>query len=326
MRKCSTPLLIGSLCALAWLTAGPASAQIKLPIFEPDESQIPTKGVGYEPAKERSDFKHGAQMRVTLKDGRTVQGTFVRADRQANRLYIRTEPGALPTAVNVNDLKAEGQRGLVEVAVTLPEGKPPVKEAGMAREPIVQEEIFTTTIDQGPMRTHSFSSSVLSPQEKSVLQELESAEQEVARLETLALMARQDMLREDTILSERLRTQRLLNTMLAQQIPTVYSPMWGLYAAQLNPLPYYGSFYRTPLLYPGYAPPFVGTTGLSDYTALAAAQAAASTPVAPTRPPEVTAESLAKARERLAAARSRAIYEDGQIVAVMYETEAKKEK
>jgi len=303
------------LLALAWLTAGPALGQIKLPIYDPDDTQGPVKGVTFSPATERTDFKHGTLLRVTLKDNRVVRGTLVRADKKTDRLYIRTEPGMLPTAVSINDIKADGdqakvEKGLVEVAKK-PEPGSTIKPVGFTRERVVQPEIFTTTVEQGPFRSSYYTSTVLSPQEKSALTELSQAEREVARLEVQGMIRAQETANENAMMTERLRTQELLNLGLAQQLYYSFPPWYG-----------YGNGY-------GYGP-FGGWMygrgfGLSvpDFTTGAAV--AASGPVAtPPRPAQdPLAEALTKARERLSSAQARAIYEDGQVIAVAYEPKEK---
>ena len=98
---------------------------------------------------------------------------------------------------------------------------------------------------------------------------------------------------------------------LAQQLTALGDPSY--------PLLRYGTGF-----YPGVGLGLGLYGGLDSYTALAASQVAATVPV-PARPPiESIASALEKARERLRVAQSHAVYEDGQIVAVVYEE--KKEK
>jgi hypothetical protein len=299
--------MTGSLVALVWLTAGLAHGQIKLPIYDPDEKSADVKGVSFTPATQRVDYKHGALLRITMKDNSVVRGTLVRTDKKANRLYVRTEPGALPVAVAINDIKAEGDRarvekGMIEVAKKPKDG--PITLVEMVRERVVQPEIFTTTVEAGSHVSKYYTSEVLSSQELAALNELSQAEREVARLETQALVRSQDNANESIMATERLRTQQLLNLGLASQLYYSYPPRYDFY----GPSWMQGNY----LVSPAYPP--LG----ADFTTGAAI--AASAPPAPPRPAvDTTSVALEKARERLRVAQTRAIYEDGQVVAVMYE-------
>src|SRR5262249_25505801 len=194
-----------------------------------------------------------------------------------------------------------------------------------------QPEIFAVTLEQGPARSSYYTSNVLSPGEKSVLTELSQAEAEVARLELLAMIRRQEMATENTMITERLRTQELLNTALATQLYYTYPP--GLYPYGYG-APYgygYGYGFGGYGLYGG---PWTGGRAFRypsmapDYSSSAATVAAST----PTTTQKGSAESislmeaLAKARERLASVQTKAVMEDGQVVAVVYEPKETKEK
>jgi len=326
MRRLHSSLTVVALAAFAWLSAGPALGQIKLPIYDPDESPATAKGVTFEPATQKIDFKHGTLLRVTLKNNNVVRGTLVRVDKKGEKLYIRTEPGTTPVAVSFNEIKTEGdqakvERGMVEVAKKPAPGSP-VKLVEYARERVVQPEIYALTLEEGPARSSFYTSAVLSPQEKAALAELSQAEREVARLEVLAMIRAAETGTENAMMTERLRTQQLLNAGLAQQIyytfpynynfSNGYGFGFGSSAAQIAAGPFgYG---RSGL--------YTGGWNMPDYS-IGAATAAAGTAGAPQQKSGAEtlalSEALAKARERLNFAQTRAVIEDGQVVAVVYE-------
>src|SRR5205814_1239747 len=121
-----------------------------------------------------------------------------------------------------NDIKTEGdqakvERGMVEVAKK-PEPGSPVKLVDFVRERVVQPEIFAITLEEGPARSSFYTGNVRSPGERTALAELSQAEREVARLEVLAMIRAQERATENAMMTERLRTQELLNVGLAQQL------------------------------------------------------------------------------------------------------------
>jgi len=333
MRRLHPLATVVALAASAWLTAGPAQGQIKLPIYDPDESPATAKGVSFEPATQKIDFKHGTLLRVTTKDNRVVRGTLVRVDKPGQKLYIRTEPGTTPVPVAFNDIKTEGdqakvERGMVEVAKK-PEPGSPVKLVEYVRERVVQPEIYALTLEEGPARSSFYSSNVLSPGERTALAELSQAEREVARLEVLAMIRAAENGTENAMVMERLRTQQLLNLGLAQQIyfsfPYSYGYTYGYNAGGFG----FGSSAATIA-----AGPFYGRYGalgggswyMPDYS-MGAATAAAGTPTTPQKSGTETlalSEALAKARARLNAAQANAVIEDGKVIAVVYEKPSEK--
>jgi hypothetical protein len=284
MRKHLTSLVLGSFWALVCVTG--SSAQVE-----------PAKGREGLRADEEiqlaaDDFPaHGKKVRVRSGDKVHLEGTFVRGrDIAGGRvLYVRTRPGALPVAWRTGAAAAGDAPGRAPIFVLKGDPKP---------------EISTMTIRQGPISSTSYSSDVLSPEEKVVLVSLDSAEQEVAQLQMQSLLRSMNLAAADAILIERLKTQQLLNLSLGQQLTAIADPTF--------PLVRFGS-------------PFlgIGLGGLDAYTAIAASQVAAAVPV-PARPPaEAIADSLAKARRELLTVQTRAIYENGRIVAVSVEMDKK---
>jgi hypothetical protein len=334
MRRLHSLVTMVALAAFAWLTAGPARGQIKLPIYDPDESPATAKGVSFEPATQKIDFKHGTLLRVTTKDNRVVRGTLVRVDKPGQKLYIRTEPGTPPVAVAFNDIKTEGdqakvERGMVEVARKPAPGSP-IKQVEFVRERVVQPEISAITLEEGPARSSFYTSNVLSPGERTALAELSQAEREVARLEVLAMVRAAEMGTENAMVTEKLRTQQLLNLGLAQQIyfsfpysygytyPYASGYGFGTSAATIAASPFYGR-------YGGWGGAWNSPT--PDYSIGAATAAAGTQPTTPQKSgTEALAltEALAKARERLNVAQTRAVIEDGQVIAVVYEKPSEK--
>src|SRR5438876_788530 len=106
MRKL---FMAGTMMFIAASAAGSGSlcAQIKLAVFDPSAGEPASgiKGVAFEPAKEAADFKHGTLLALTLKDGTKVIGTMVRSEPKTKRIFVRTNPGAVPVAYTEADLK-----------------------------------------------------------------------------------------------------------------------------------------------------------------------------------------------------------------------------
>ncbi len=251
----------------------PASAQIKLPVFDPDAPAADVRNVAFEPAKERGDFRHGALLQITLNDGSKVRGTLVRADNKSKKLYVRTEPGAAPRGIAQQEIKS------VEKGVRAP--KDGVRPAGFQGE-VVEPEINRIVIYNGLQQQVRYSQQALSPGERSVLRELEEAENELNRLEASSQAYAETSEAEIGILRERYRSHALINAMLVHQLTNI---------------PWYEPAYKShhflwlrddqPELLKAAAPP----------------------------PPE----ALSKARDHLKTLQARAVYENDRIVAVALE-------
>src|SRR5262245_61237598 len=247
-----------SLLALASLPSL-SFAQGTLPVFDPQDSQA--QKLTYEEAKKAADFRHGALLRVTLNDDSKVEGTLVRVDRKATRIYVRTEPGAAPKAISQKEIKS-------------------VEKAVRDGENVVAPEIRQVDIYSGPARSVHYSvGSALTAAERKALQELEDAENEFARLDVLHARRGDVVDTEMSIQNERLTSHHLINELLRHQ---VNSEFWVL-----------------PL-----APSFHHVLIQHDQPELAKMMVAL--------PPF---EAWAKARDSVRDLRSRAVMEDGRVVA-----------
>src|SRR5262249_29566965 len=136
------------------------------------------KGVSFEEATEVGDFKHGQILMVTLNNDKKLVGTLVRVDKKNTRIFLRTDPGTLPVAIASKDVKR------VDKALRKNDIKP-AKGGESENESIVQPEISSIIVYNGPYRSVTYISQVLSPGEKALLADLEAAERDVARLEQL---------------------------------------------------------------------------------------------------------------------------------------------
>jgi hypothetical protein len=281
MRCC---ILLTVLCFLA---AAPSAlhAQIKNAIFDENKDQL--KNVTYKEATTGSDFRHGKLMKVTMNDNSTVTGTLVRVDRTNDRLYVRTAPGAMPKAIALNDIKRVDKAVIKQVNFE-----------GDASYPEIQQ----TVIYNGLRKSVSYVAPSLSPSETARLNELAAAENEVARLEYAT--RQEDVLRDadfDLQLEQR-RTQEILNHLLWRQFEV------GGYFTVPRFDPLYGGYNPTSAAFPWPVAPAIG-----PYAPIATTQA-----VVVNRTP-ISYETVAKARQNLVALQSRAIVENGQVIAVIAE-------
>ncbi|MBI3409077.1 MAG: hypothetical protein HY040_12075 [Planctomycetes bacterium] len=204
--------LVVALVALAF-SPGWSLAQIALPVFDPQKDGGQPQKMTFEDAKKSADFRHGALLRVTLNDDSKVEGTLVRVDRKATRIYLRTEPGAAPRAIAQKEIKK------VEKAT-----RDSIRPAGM-REDAVTPEIHQIAVFSGASRSVRYFGPNLSPEELRSLQELEDAENEFARLDQLHMNRSQLVDNEVAIQGERLTSHHLINDLLRQQ---VWSGFWVL--------------------------------------------------------------------------------------------------
>jgi len=282
-----------SLMIVAFLPAW-AHAQIKLPVFE--ESKEKYQNVSYQEVSGRADYQHGKLVRLTMAgDGAQVSGILVRTDAAKGLVYVRTQPGQAPRAIAANDIKR------IEKGV--------IKEASYTGD-VTVPEIQEMVIYNGGRRTTAYRAPTLSPGELSQLAELEATANEIARLdETVRINTRIEMQAVENSLAmqnEQRRTLELTNELLWERL-TSFGPYWG-----------YGM---------GYGWWQGGWQGGFDATLLAALPiinanigspiVRTETTVAPKAAIATNAESLAAARRALAQTQSRAIYENGQLVAVI---------
>jgi hypothetical protein len=279
--------LIGTLVAPL-----PGAAQVKAPIFEPEQ----TKALSLKEAKAAGDFKHGNRLVITRKDDAQMTGTLVRVDRKGKRLFLRTRPGEPPLAVANADVKK------AEVVM--------IPAAGGPEQPDNQPEIHCMDIRQGTVTLVHYFAPALSPGERTSLTLLEAAENEMAPAKAQAGLMAQYMQNEQA--QERWRriaqeTYYRAQTSLYCQAVTYNGNLpsgggygFGYYGGGYFPI---GAYYGPPLI----TPPDMGNEGVFK-SALAATLARGPRP-----------EVIQKTSENLARAQRNAVYEDGQLVAVVYE-------
>lgn len=173
---------LGLLALAAGLFVSSAGqAQIKVLPWDPEDEKETIKGVSFVEIENPADYQHGALVSLTLKNNNRLTGTLVRTDRAQKKLFIRTRPGELPTAVSVDEV-AKIQKGVREER----RKKDGVGFATLSRQPVIEPEITSVTIHHGAEETTtSFTARSLSPQEKAVLTRIEAAENEMAHVSNL---------------------------------------------------------------------------------------------------------------------------------------------
>jgi hypothetical protein len=266
----------------------PSQAQVKLPVFDESDNQV--RNVSFQDAKESVDFRHGKLLRVTMNNGETMKGTVVRTDPKRKVIYLRTEAGSMPRALVVNDIKRV-EKGIIVQAST--------------RSDVTSPEIQEMVIYNGGTKTVSYRAPTLSHQELVVLEDLEAAQNELARQKRLARMQDAVVANEIAIQSEDRQMRDIINRLLEVRLANY--GMEGPYfdrtgrTVSIAGLPLYGgNQWGTELVIAQTAPAQVLTFG-------------------PTVTPKVltTPDPLAESRRALAAVENRAIYEDGHLIAVM---------
>jgi hypothetical protein len=265
-------------------------------------------GTGLEPATVK-DLKHGQQVEITA-NNKKVSGTFVRMDGANARLFIRTEPGALPQAIAAKDVTK------IERKVQFALSKDNVKLVGTESQ-VGTPEIQVLEIVNGTKRTVRYSGPTLSSGEQSMLANLESAENELAQMEYQA--GRQEQIFDNAlaIQNEQRRTQELLtryqltaNQILRGEDPqtglplrVVYGYNYGGYGYNYN---YFGNMYPS-------AQPWAG--GLLQQYPVIPTPVAQSPIVTPQLPAPMPA--LAKMRQDVTAMHRNVVFEQNRLVAVV---------
>jgi hypothetical protein len=288
MKSCAWVL------ALAAMTGSGASAQISSGALGDSDG---------------GGLKHGRKVSFALKDGKKVNGTVVRSDKDA--VYIRTAPGQVPRRLARADL---------------PDQK--ISPAGPGE--MGKPEIHRVEVLEGSRRTVTYIAPALSPGERDRLAELEAAENEVARHEDLAGLQQQVVNGERDLESN--RQQAFSNfykysalSSLGFFPSTVITypefPLWGWVGA-----PYFYGPWSSPSLanggYGGFGPPVFATVpGLTTTPAVSPAQAGSEgSPLKAAVLQQVlkqaSPEAVARAKANLARARSNAVFEGGRMVAV----------
>jgi hypothetical protein len=255
-------------------------------------------------------LKHGRKVAFAMKDGKKIEGTLVRWDKDA--VYVRTAPGRTPLRVSRADI---------------PDLKGGIRPAGPGEKD--QGEIHRVEVIEGSRVTVQYVAPGLSPGERGQLAELEAAENETARLEDLANLGKQLVAGERAVEENR---QRAMSNFYQYSALSSYGffpatiitypefPLsgWGVGA------PYYYWPWSSPSLadggYGGFLPPVAPTVpGLVTTPAVSPAQAGEASALLPELIKQATPEALARAKTNLARARSRAVMDGDRIVAVSME-------
>jgi small nuclear ribonucleoprotein (snRNP)-like protein len=303
MRRLTTAALLG----LVGLLSPAAPAQVKPAVL----NDLEEGGV----------LRHGRRLNLTLKNGKKIRGTLVRATRDS--LFVRTAPGQVPVQVGRADVTN------LEAAHIRPAGQ------GKAE---TEPEIHRIEIIEGGRTTVRYVAPALSPSEMTHLKEIERAENEVARLEALNALGQQVIVGEEAVEASRQRALKnfydysSFTSLGFMPATVVNSPEFGAYNA-------YGVAYAyAPLtagavysVYGPYGAPYAyGYTGLPWVPGMAASLA---TPpslagkdesilkaaLLPRILKEASPEALATARADLERAKAGAVFENGRIVAVSLE-------
>jgi hypothetical protein len=277
-------------------TAQTVQAQIKLPVFDPEKDTPGTKEVVFKPATEARDFRHGSVLLITMNDkaAKKVRGTLVRVDRKEHRLYVRTEPGAAPIAIDEKDVKK------VEKATYA------IRPVGTSDDLVVQPEISKIVVYNGNVMSISYVGSTLSPGEKAYLNGLEEAENQVMRLQTVASVRNSVLENEAIIQYERRKSSQIINNLLLRQLWNM-----GNYAhTDVNGIP------QIPLGYGN--PAYAGVLGVSSssWNTLNISHDQQDL-LKVTMPTAQDALELKTARENLANMQARILYDEGNITAVV---------
>jgi hypothetical protein len=234
--------------------------------------------------------KHGMRVAVTLKDKKRVTGTVVWADPADDSLLIRERPGAVPRKIDGKNIAAIDRIRLTSASGTVMRD---------------ESEIFQVEEINGSLRTVKYFAPDLSPGEKSQLAETEIAENEAARMQYMQAQLRDAM-------QDQMQTLKHQASLVARQ-----DEIMGIYATELSWLSSFSPFLSTPGLggarggfLPQGSPAAILTTGGTGGTSTVAALDSL---IAKQTALEGT---IAKARRNLTLARSRGLYEGGELVAV----------
>ncbi len=209
MKRFSTVALLG-FGWLFWLLPAVVQAQIKLLPWDPEPPKF--EGVVFVPPEKVAEYKHGSLISVTLKNEEAkITGTLVRVDKKARRLFVRTEPGTPPKAIDDKDIK--------DIRIGVKEIRP----AGGQKPNVYQPEIHKLTIRNGIRTSVAYYATTVSPGELTLIEEIEKVENEVARLEHFYERNVAALEGEMAIQGERNKSHELINHLLQQQILDVFS-------------------------------------------------------------------------------------------------------
>lgn len=278
----------------------PVEAQIKLPVFDPNLDTPGTKEVVFKPATQARDFRHGAMLSLTMNGKETkMAGTLVRVDRKTRRLYVRTEPGAMPVAVEEKDIKQ------------VDKGVYAIRPAGTADDQVMQPEIQKVVVYNGTVASVTYTAASLSPGERTYLQGLQDAENELMRMQGRADAKVRIFDTELAIQAERKRSSEIINKMISLQ-------QWNL---GRTTLPTTWGNYVAPFVMPNSPFGFGGSAGILGLTSSSSNAITVSSDqqdlLKVAMPTMQDTMDISTARETLAAAQARMVYEDGRLVAVV---------
>jgi hypothetical protein len=266
--------------------------------FDPNVTTGAPQGVAFVPTRAMADYKHGTLVRLTLNNGDQVTGTLVRLDPKTKRYYIRTRPGSPPVAYAESDLKDKR----VEKAIR----KGGIRPAADGPDNVVTPEITEQVIYNGSQRTVYYVSTVISPGERDVLEQMQKAQSDLLLLEERADVRNRAVDTEVGLQAARLETQVLINRTMRMAIAQ----------GDVINYPFQVQNWQT---YPG-LDLAARREGSTQFPLMIPPRHNITESV-----PAVSSESLAKAREAVRVAMNRGIYEDGRLVAVLVEEPATKQ-
>lgn len=235
----------------------------------PGLGQAQVKFVAFKP-ETGNDLRHGLSVSLTVKGNtQPIAGTVVRYDQKTNQIYLRTSPGAAPVAIAQKDI-VKAEKKVSDKVQFAADGASP---------DITVDEIQTLEIINGTRRTVSYYAPTLSPGELTQLSSLQSAENEIARLNYLADLQNQVLNNALALQTgQRKRTEMLNQRLLTEPL------VWGTHI-------------------PGY--------GYGPSTIVPPAPISPNVTIAP------ESKDISAARQNLQAAQSRAVFERGRLVAVI---------
>lgn len=246
----------------------------------------------------------GMRLQVVRKDDQKLRGTLVWYDQNKGYLLLREKPGAAPRAIQGKDI---GKINPIDVP-SKDQGGIRFAKFGDSRIGYVPE-IHRVSIINGNLQKVKYIAPTLSTGEQSRLQDLEIAENEMARAEHMMTYAMQSLRDELQAIKENLQYQNQRNQLMTQYLMYAMYPTVGYY----NPI--YGFGYYFGNGYSGYYPGYASALGqLGYYSGTPNAGKVFETLLTK----EVTlGNHLAKSQRTLAQAQTFARYEGERLVAIM---------
>lgn len=237
-------------------------------------------------------------------DKEPIDGILVRSDAKKGVIYVRTKPGVPPRSFAVSDIKR------IEKGV--------IRTVGFSSD-VTIPEIRQLVIYNGSKKTITYIAPTLSPAELDQLGELESTENELERLEYQSRSEQRTLLDAQAVKSSERATREIANEFLRQYLANrmnyLDAPPTGVQV--WAPTTYYGHYGQT----------IVFDRKQDDAVVAALSILRAGSPVEEEKTIEpvkstVPASALESARRNYIAARARAVYENGQLVAVFVKDSA----